>query len=68
MEGGGLTKISEAAQQLGVSAQYLRQLEAEGKIPAVQRVFGCRAFSVDDIARLRRLGVGQRKRQLAGHN
>lgn len=62
MEGDGLIRISEAAQRLGVSAQYLRWLEAEGKIPAARRVLGQRAFSASDVARLRRLGVGKRKR------
>ncbi len=55
-------RISEAARQLGVSAQYLRLLEAEGKIPTVQRVFGCRGFSREDIARLRAMGVGSGQR------
>lgn len=61
MENGAL-RISEAAQELGVSAQYLRLLEAEGKIPATRRVFGYRAFSKEDIARLRAMGVGSGQR------
>lgn len=60
----GLIRISEAARQLGVSAQYLRLLEAEGKTPAVRRVFGCRAFTQDDVAHLRTMGVGSRLRKL----
>jgi excisionase family DNA binding protein len=55
-------RISEAARQLGVSAQYLRLLEAEGKIPARRRVFGCRVFSREDVARLKAMGVGSRQR------
>jgi DNA-binding transcriptional MerR regulator len=57
-----LMQISEAAQQLGVSAQYLRLLETEGKIPTAQRIFGCRVFSDDDVARLRAMGVGSGQR------
>ncbi len=55
-------RISEAARQLGVSAQYLRLLEAEGKIPAPRRVFGYRAFSRADVARLKAMGVGTGQR------
>lgn len=61
---GDALRISEAARRLGVSAQYLRLLEGEGRIPTARRVFGCRIFSAEDIARLRRLGVGERKRRL----
>lgn len=59
--------ISEAARQLGVSAQYLRLLETEGKAPAVQRVFGYRAYTREDVAHLRAMGVGsgQRHKPLA---
>jgi DNA-binding transcriptional MerR regulator len=55
-------RISEAARQLGVSAQYLRLLEGEGRIPTARRVFGCRIFSKEDVARLKSMGVGSRKR------
>jgi hypothetical protein len=58
-------RISEAAQQLGVSAQYLRLLEGEGKIPRAPRVFGCRIFGPEDIARLKAMGVGSRPRRLS---
>jgi len=59
---GGTLRISEAARHLGVSAQYLRLLEAEGKIPAAPRIFGCRVYSIDDVARLRAIGVGSGQR------
>jgi len=59
---GDALKISEAARRLGVSAQYLRLLEAEGKIPAARRIFGCRVYSNDDVARLRTIGVGSGQR------
>ena len=62
MEDHELIRISEAAHQLGVSAQYLRLLEAEGKIPPVQRVFGYRAFTAADVSRLRAMGVGRGQR------
>ena len=55
-------RISEAARRLGVSAQYLRLLEAEGKIPAARRVFGCRVYSNDDVVLLRAVGVGSGQR------
>jgi hypothetical protein len=59
---GNALRISEAARCLGVSAQYLRLLEGEGRIPAARRVFGCRVFAAEDIARLRKMGVGSGKR------
>jgi hypothetical protein len=59
---GDKLRISEAAQCLGVSAQYLRLLEGEGRIPTARRVFGCRVFSVEEVARLRAMGVGSGKR------
>ena len=59
-----MLRISEAAQHLGVSAQYLRLLEAEGRIPAPRRVFGCRIFAANDVARLKAIGVGSRPHKL----
>jgi DNA-binding transcriptional MerR regulator len=59
---GDALRISEAARHLGVSAQYLRLLEAEGKIPTARRIFGCRVYSNDDIAHLRAIGVGSGNR------
>ena len=59
---GDALRISEAARRLGVSAQYLRLLEGEGRIPTARRVFGCRIFSAEDVARLRAMGVGSGKR------
>jgi predicted site-specific integrase-resolvase len=59
---GDALRISEAARQLGVSAQYLRLLEGEGRIPTARRIFGCRIFSADDVARLKSMGVGSGKR------
>jgi DNA-binding transcriptional MerR regulator len=62
MEDHELIRISEAARELGVSAQYLRLLETEGKVPAARRVFGCRAFTRADVARLKAMGVGSGQR------
>ena len=59
---GDALRISEAARRLGVSAQYLRLLEGEGRIPTARRVFGCRIFSAEEVARLRAMGVGSGKR------
>ena len=56
--------ISEAAQRLSVSSQYLRLLEWEGTIPPARRAFGYRVYSESDIARLKAMGVGCRPRKL----
>ena len=56
--------ISEAARRLGVTAHYLRVLEAEGKIPAPLRDLNGRVYSNADITLLQRLGVGSRPRKL----
>ena len=56
--------ISEAAKQLGVTAQHLRMLEWEGRIPPARRDFNGRIYSDFDIALLRCMGVGQRPRRL----
>ena len=55
-------RISEAARRLGVSAQYLRLLEGQGRIPVARRVFGCRIFSAEEVGRLKAMGVGSGKR------
>lgn len=61
--------IGEAARRLGVSARYLRMLEAEGRIPPARRgfhgrgVYG-RVYTEDDLAMLRALGVGSKPDKL----
>lgn len=55
-------RISEVARQLGVSAQYLRLLEGEGRIPPARRIFGYRCFTETDVHRLREMGVGSGER------
>ena len=61
--------ISEAAEELGVTAAWLRFGERLGSFPVARRTSrGWRYYTREDIERLRRLGVGERKRRLAaGH-
>ncbi len=60
----GDVRIVEAAKQLGVSAQHLRILEWEGKVPLARRDFNGRLYSHYDIDLLRQQGVGSRPRKL----
>ncbi len=58
--------ISEAADRLGVSPSWLRFGERLGALPLARRnQSGWRYYTPEDIERLRRLGVGERKRRLA---
>ncbi len=61
---GGQIRISQAAEELGVSAQYLRMLEWEGRIPPARRDFNGRVYSEFDVALLKSLGVGSRPHRL----
>jgi DNA-binding transcriptional MerR regulator len=56
--------IAEAAQRLGVSSQYLRLLEWQGRIPPARRDLNGRVYSDFDKALLRSMGVGSRPRKL----
>jgi DNA-binding transcriptional MerR regulator len=57
--------IGEAADELGVSAGWLRFSERLGSLPLARRTQGgWRYYTPADIDRLRRLGVGERKRRL----
>jgi DNA-binding transcriptional MerR regulator len=59
--------ISAAAAELGVTAAWLRFGERLGSIPLARRTqAGWRYYTREDIDRLRRLGVGERKRRLEG--
>ena len=59
--------IGGAADALGVSPHWLRLSERLGSIPRAARdEDGWRRYSPKDVERLRRLGVGARKRRLAG--
>jgi DNA-binding transcriptional MerR regulator len=60
----GNVHITQAARRLGVSSQYLRLLEWQGRIPPARRDFNGRVYSDFDIALLRSLGVGSRPRKL----
>lgn len=61
--------ISQAASELGVSPGWLRFGERLGSLPLARRTSGGqRRYTPDDIERLRRLGVGRRKRRLAESN
>ncbi len=58
--------IGQAADQLGVSPGWLRFGERLGSLPLARRTqSGWRYYTSEDIDRLRRLGVGERKRRLA---
>ena len=58
--------ISECADILGVSVGWLRIGERLGALPLASRNHvGWRYYTAEDIERLRRLGVGQRKKALA---
>ena len=58
--------ISEAAKALGVSPSWLRFGERLGSLPLARRTSaGWRYYTTEDVERLRRLGVGERKRRLA---
>jgi len=61
--------IGEAADQLGVSPSWLRFGERLGSLPLARRAeSGWRYYTSEDIDRLRRLGVGERKRRLEGND
>jgi DNA-binding transcriptional MerR regulator len=61
--------ISEAAGALSVTPSWLRFGERLGALPMARRTSrGHRFYTVEDLDRLRRLGVGQRKRRLQEQN
>jgi DNA-binding transcriptional MerR regulator len=58
--------IGQAASELGVTTSWLRFGERLGALPLARRdKNGWRRYTPEDIQRLRRLGVGERKRRLA---
>jgi DNA-binding transcriptional MerR regulator len=62
----GTYSISEAAEALDVTPSWLRFGERLGALPLARRTpAGWRFYTEEDIKRLRRLGVGERKRRLA---
>lgn len=57
--------IGQAAEELGVSSSWLRFGERLGALPLARRTqSGWRYYTSEDIDRLRRLGVGERKRRM----
>jgi DNA-binding transcriptional MerR regulator len=57
--------IGEIANELNVSVGWLRIGERLGALPLARRTpAGWRYYTSEDLERLRRLGVGQRKREL----
>jgi DNA-binding transcriptional MerR regulator len=57
--------ISQCANALGVTPSWLRFGERLGALPLARRTSGGhRYYTPEDIDRLRRLGVGHRKRRL----
>jgi DNA-binding transcriptional MerR regulator len=57
--------IGQAATELGVTTSWLRFGERLGALPLARRnQSGWRYYTPEDIERLRRLGVGDRKRRL----
>ena len=58
--------ISEAARELSLSAEWLREGEKRASLPKAKRDRnGYRYYTIEDLERLKRLGVGERKRRLA---
>jgi DNA-binding transcriptional MerR regulator len=57
--------ISQAAKALAVSPAWLRFGERLGALPLARRdENGWRYYTVEDLERLRKLGVGERKQRL----
>jgi DNA-binding transcriptional MerR regulator len=57
--------IGQAADELGVTTSWLRFGERLGSLPLARRTqSGWRYYPSEDLDRLRRLGVGERKRRL----
>jgi len=61
--------ISQVADELGVTTSWLRFGERLGALPLARRTpNGWRYYTAEDVERLRRLGVGERKRRLSESN
>ncbi len=61
--------ISEAAEALSVSVSWMRLGERCGTLPRARRTpGGWRIYTPEDIERLVRLGIGERKRRLTECN
>ena len=60
----GVMRITRVAAELGVSPQYLRILEWQGRIPPARRDFKGRVYGEADLALLRNMGIGSRPLKL----
>ena len=57
--------INQAADELGITASWLRFGERLGSLPLARRTqSGWRYYTPEDLDRLRRFGVGERKRRV----
>jgi DNA-binding transcriptional MerR regulator len=60
-------RIGAVARELGVSSEWLRDMERSGRLPAARRDFnGHRRYSPADVQRLRSLVFGKRRHQSRG--
>ncbi len=61
--------IGQAAEALGVSSGWLRFGERLGSLPLARRTAGGhRFYTPEDVERLRRIGVGERKRRVVAND
>jgi DNA-binding transcriptional MerR regulator len=56
--------IGAASRELGVTPEYLRLLERQGRIPRARRDCNGRIYGEADLRFLRSLGIGSRPRRL----
>jgi DNA-binding transcriptional MerR regulator len=56
--------IGAASRELGVTPEYLRLLERQGRIPRARRDHNGRIYGEADLRYLRVLGIGSRPRRL----
>jgi DNA-binding transcriptional MerR regulator len=56
--------IGAASRELGVTPEYLRLLERQGRIPRASRDRNGRIYGEADLRYLKALGVGSRPRRL----
>lgn len=56
--------IGAASRELGVTPEYLRLLERQGRIPLARRDSNGRVYSEADLRNLKALGIGSRPRRL----
>jgi len=55
-------RVSEVARELGMSAEWLRDTEAKGKIPQARRnLSGWRVYTQEEIAKIRELLIPSKR-------